>query len=425
MSKYVIVGNSAAAIGAIEGIRMVDKQGKITVISEEVYFCYSRPLISYFLAGKVDGEKLFYRGKDFYDKNHVYLHLGTRGVKVNPGEKTIELEDGACLSYGKLLIATGSSPAIPPVKGLGKKGQHFFYNLGDVYSLRENLKGKETAVVVGGGLIGLKAAEALSLCGVKVTVVERSPYLLSSILNERASRILEERIKSSGIRVVLGNTAEEITGEKEVEGVVLCGGEEINCNILVLAAGVKPNIEVLEGTGVTTGAGVQVNNRMQTTREDIYAAGDVAEGEALLTKGKKVIPIWPSAYCQGLVAGKNMAGFERECDGEFPRNSISFFGLNIITAGLLEVSDKGREIINIDPQNSTYQRILIDNDRVMGMIKIGEVNQAGIITWLIKNKIPAGSFKDLLKRIRFNPIHLPLSIRERLYREEGAQDESY
>lgn len=421
MSKYMIVGNSAAAIGAIEGIRTVDKQDKITVISQEPYLCYSRPLISYFLAGKISGEKLYYRGKEFYEKNKVNLYLGSRAVKVNSREKNIELEDGACIPYQKLLIATGSRPAVPPVKGLGKDGQHFFYSLSDVYSLRDNIKGRERAVVIGGGLIGLKAAEALLLCGLKVTVIERSPYLLSSILNEKASRLLEERIQSSGIRLVLGNSVKEVIGDARVEGVTLEDGEEIDCSILVLAAGVKPNTEILEGTDAAIGTGIQVNRRLETSLENIYAAGDVAEAETLLTKEKKVIPIWPSAYCQGLVAGKNMAGIDRECDEEFPRNSISFFGLNIITAGLLEMGDKGKEITSIDSQNSTYQRILMEDERVTGMIKIGEVNQAGMITWLIKNKVPANSFKELLKRKCFNPIHLPLSVREKLYREEGAR----
>ncbi|RQD77993.1 MAG: NAD(P)/FAD-dependent oxidoreductase, partial [Candidatus Syntrophonatronum acetioxidans] len=208
MNEYLIIGNSAAATGAIEGIRTVDKKGEITVLSEEPHLCYSRPLISYFLAGKVDGEKLIYRGWDFYQRNNVKLYLGRKVIKLDSPKKIVEMEGNGEFSYKKLLIATGSSPLTPPVKGTGKKGQHFFYTLNDVYDLKENIKEGESAVIVGGGLIGLKAAEALSLKGLKVTVVERAPYLLSSILNQVSAAILEERIRNSGIRVIVNNTVE-------------------------------------------------------------------------------------------------------------------------------------------------------------------------------------------------------------------------
>lgn len=420
MNEYLIIGNSAAATGAIEGIRTVDKKGEITVLSEEPHLCYSRPLISYFLAGKVDGEKLIYRGWDFYQRNNVKLYLGRKVIKLDSPKKIVEMEGNGEFSYKKLLIATGSSPLTPPVKGTGKKGQHFFYTLNDVYDLKENIKEGESAVIVGGGLIGLKAAEALSLKGLKVTVVERAPYLLSSILNQVSAAILEERIRNSGIRVIVNNTVEEIIGKEKVEGVILGRGERIACHYLVMAAGVKPNIDFLKNSGIPINKGILVNEKMEAEKEGVYAAGDVVEGWDPLSENKKVVPIWPAAYCQGLVAGKNMAGYKMESSGEFPRNSISFFGLNIITAGLLEVNQGEEEIINYNESNNFYQRILIKDNRLVGMIKMGDIGESGVLTWLIKKKMPLNHLKEKLQSGRLNPVHLPESITNILYGEEGS-----
>lgn len=418
MNEYLIIGNSAAATGAIEGIRTVDKKGEITVLSEEPHLCYSRPLISYFLAGKVDGEKLIYRGWDFYQKNNVNLHLGRKVTGVDPQKKKVEVEGSGEFSYRKLLIATGSSPLTPSVKGTGKKGQHFFYTLNDVYGLKENIKEGESAVIVGGGLIGLKAAEALSIKGLKVTVVERAPYLLSSILNQVSGAILEERIRNRGIRVIVNDTVEEITGEEKVEGVILGGGERIACSRLVMAAGVKPNVDFLEGSGISVNKGIVVNEKMGTEKEGVFAAGDVVESWEPLSEDKRVVPIWPAAYCQGLVAGKNMAGYEMESIGEFPRNSINFFGLNIITAGLLEVGPGKEEIIDCQEGDSSYHRLLIKNNRLVGMIKMGDIGEAGFLTWLIKRKIPLNNLKEKLQGGRLNPVHLPETLTNILYGEE-------
>lgn len=421
MNDYLIIGNSAAATGAIEGIRTVDKKGDIAVLSEEVHLCYSRPLISYFLAGKVDGGKIIYRGRDFYSNNKVNLHLGSRAIEVDPDKKVVTSEEGREYPYQKLLISTGSSPLVHPFKGSGKKGQHFFYNLNDVYHLKENIKEGDSAVVVGGGLIGLKAAEALSLKGLKVTVVEKAPYLLSSILNQVSATILEERIRKSGIRVIVNNTVEEITGTKKVEGVILGSGERISCTTLVLAVGVKPNISFMENSGIPVNRGIPVNEKMETQREGVYAAGDVVEGWDPLSENKRVVPIWPAAYCQGLVAGKNMAGHPMESSGEFPRNSISFFGLNIITAGLLEVNSGEEEIINYNEDKNTYYRVLIKDNRLVGMIKMGDIKEAGVLTWMIKKKMPANNLMERLKSGSLNPVHLPESIRSILYGEEGVK----
>lgn len=418
VSNYVIVGNSAAAVGAIESIRQVDRESSLTVISQEPYACYSRPLISYLLAGKIKESNISFRERDFYADNQVDLRLGKKALRLDPEGKALGLSDGNTLTYKKLLVATGSLPLVPPVKGTGKKGQHFFYFLEDIYRIRERLREGGTAVVVGGGLIGLKAAEALSLRGQKVIVVERASHLLGSILTPGAARLLEEHLGSRGIHIITGNSVEEITGEEEVRGVILSEGQEVPCDLVILAAGVRPNLELLEGTPVPRDQGILVNARMETGVKDIYAAGDVAQGWEPVAGQQKVVPIWPSAFRQGVSAGRNMAGLSADSPGEFPRNSINLYGLNIITAGRVTARGEDQEIVFCNLDRKVYRRVIIQEGRVTGFIKIGDVDRAGTWTWLIQEKVPVDSFKDSFRQENFSLLHLPRAVRESLYREQ-------
>lgn len=420
--NYVIIGNSAAGIGAVEGIRKYDQQGKITIISDEPYHTYSRPLISYYLAGKVNQEQMKFRPYDFYEKNRVETILGKRAVKIDQSSKTVSLEDGQQIGFDKLLLATGGKPFIPPIKGSEMENILTFIKMDDVRAIAERLEtagvrdcqGREDypekerivvtghdqlrpvkAVILGAGLIGLKAAEALVKLGVKVTVVELADRVLSTILDHEAAALVQSHLEDKGISFELEDTIEEFIGEKAVRKVRLKSGFVINCDLAIVAVGVRPKVNLVEGTGIEINRGILVNKKMETNIEDIYAAGDVAEGYDMLKGTAGVIPIWPNAYNQGLTAGENMTGADKTYEEGFARNSIGFFGLPMITAGIINPEGDEYEIL-VDKavEDNTYRKVVLRDDKIVGFIYLNKVDRAGILTGLIKEQQDIGDIKE-------------------------------
>ena len=411
--KYVIIGNSAASVGAVEGIRKVDSQGTITVISEEPYQAYSRPLISYYLAGKVREEDMYYRDPDFYEANRVKLLPGKKVSRIDSLQKSVKLEEGQDIEYDRLLLAAGSRPFLPPVKGIEKQNYHFFNSLNDVKEIQKKVEANQAAqpLIVGAGLVGMKAAEALSLLGLPVTVVELGSHILGSILSEVPARIVQRKMEEHGIRFILGKSVKEITWGGDLQGVVMSDGQGVLTDLIIVAAGVRPRLELVEELPVSRNRGVKVNHYMQTDLENIYAAGDVAEGWDSLMEENRVIPIWPGAYRQGHTAGMNMAGLKIKDTGGFALNSIAFFGFSIITAGVFEAREGNEEIMTREEPENFLQLIFRDN-RLLGFIKLGEVDRAGIFTWLIKEGIDCTPFKERLLNPDFCLLDLPAALRK-------------
>ncbi|MEW6662714.1 MAG: NAD(P)/FAD-dependent oxidoreductase [Bacillota bacterium] len=389
--QYVIIGNSTAAVGGIEGIRQVDRVNPITVISEEPFHTYSRPLISYFLAGKVHEQQMLYRKHDFYENNGVNLMRGIKAERIDPLNKRIVLNNGAQISYDKVLLATGGKPYLPKPEWMRKPGVFTFTKLEDAKKIRESIATGDQAVVVGAGLIGLKAAEALNLLGMQVTVIDLAERVLSSILDSTAAGIVQGYLEAKGISFELTTTVEQVFGENRVEGIRLSGGKEIACKHLVVAIGVVPNTELVLNTPIKVNRGILVNSQMQTNVSDVYAAGDVAESYDLLYRAHRVTPILPLAYTQGEIAGKSMGGGETSFNGGFAMNSIGFFNLPIITAGIILPPSSGyKELVNYLPGQQSYKKLVVHEDKIVGFILINEVDRAGIITGLIREEKPVG-----------------------------------
>jgi len=411
--KYLIIGNSAAAIGAIEGIRKVDRDNPITLISDEPYHTYSRPLISYYLMGKVTEKNMLYRKEDFYEKNKVEAILGIKATQVDTEKNQVVLEDGRTLAYDKLLIATGGTPFIPYMEGLDKENVFSFLKLDDIKAIIEALAAAKKAVIVGAGLIGLKAAEGLVQSGVDVTVVELANRVLSAILDEDAANIVQNHLENQGIKFELNTSVESILGNEKVSAVKLKSGKTIDAELVIVAVGVKPNTGVVSGSSIQINRGIIINEHCQTNIDNIYAAGDVAEGYDLIYNTQRVLPILPNAYKQGEVAGLNMAGKETEFKGGFAMNSIGFFRLPMITAGIIKPEEDGYEIlVKVEVEKNSYKKIVIKEDKVVGFIFLKNVDRAGIITSLISEKINVKSFKEELLKDSFGYIDLPKELRK-------------
>ncbi len=394
--RYVIIGNSAAAAGCIEGIRKYDKSGSITVISDETHHVYSRPLISYYLAGKVIPENMVYRKKDFYNKNDVETMLGVRATSIDPEKKEVELDNSKKVGYDKLLIATGSSPFVPPTEGLGNQDNVFtFLKYDDALGIEKLVNKESRVVVIGAGLIGLKAAEGLAPVSGSVHVVELAPRVLPMILDEEAAEPVQKRIEENGVVFHLAMTADKVIGEKHVEKVILKDGTELPCDILVMGVGVRPNVSEAKAAGANIGRGILIDDKMRTNVEDIYAAGDVTESVDLVTGERKIMALWPNAYAQGYAAGVDMSGSDDEFSGVFPMNAVGFFGLPVITAGIQE-GEGTKVLYKTNEKTGGIKRFIVKDDRLVGMILVGDVDRAGIYTYLISEKIPLSSLEKEL-----------------------------
>ena len=330
MKQYVVIGNGVAAAGCIEGIRSVDKDSKITVVSEENYPVYCRPLISYYLEKKTDPERMNYRSADFYKKMGCYVFYGKKSIRIDADSKKVVLDDGAELSYTEVCVATGSAPFVLSFEGLDTVEKKFsFMTLDDTFALEKAINKDSKVLIVGAGLIGLKCAEGLHGRVASITVCDLADRVLPSILDTDCAAIVQRHLEANGIQFLLGDTA--VRFEKNLAQ--MKNGKTVEFDILVLAVGVRANTVLLKDIGGEVNRGIIVNERMETSVENIYAAGDCAEGDDISLGQKRVLAILPNAYMQGHTAGVNMSGGREVFDKAIPMNSIGFFGLHVMTAG--------------------------------------------------------------------------------------------
>ena len=397
MAQYVIIGNSVAAIGCIEGIRKEDTQNKIVVISEETHPVYCRPLISYYLEGKTNLEKMAYRNPNFYEEMNCEVLYGRKAVKIDNTTKQITLDDKTIIPYNKLCIATGSSPFVPPFAGLETvEHKYSFMTLDNMLELESAISTDSKVLIVGAGLIGLKCAEGLKDRVLSITVCDLADRVLSSILDSDCASMMQKHLESNGIQFMLGDSA--VSFDKNTA--LMKSGKIVNFDILVLAVGVRANTSLLSEISGKVNRGILINNKMEASIPDIYAAGDCTEGDDISYNGKRVLAILPNAYMQGNCAGINMAGGTAVFDRAIPMNSIGFFGLHTMTAGSYYTADEGGELYEEKTEN-TLKRLFTRNGYLTGFILIGNsvTSRAGIYTSLIREHIPLNSINfETLKK---------------------------
>lgn len=395
MSEYVIIGNGVAAVGCIEGIRKYDLEGKITVISEENHPVYCRPLISYYLEGKTDLDKMNYRGKDFYDKMNCKVLYGRTATEIDNSEKTVLLDNKTSVSYDKLCIAAGSSPFVPPIAGLESVENKFsFMTMDDMLALDKSVAKDSRVLIVGAGLIGLKCAEGLSGKVQSITVCDLADRILSSILDSECAQIMQTHLEKNNIHFMLQDTA--VSFDKNTA--LMKSGKTVDFDILVLAVGVRANTSLVKNLGGEVNRGIVINTKMETSLAGIYAAGDCTEGADISLGGNRVLAIMPNAYMQGHCAGGNMAGGDLSFDKAIPMNSIGFFGLHAMTAGSYFSAKEGGELYE-EKTDSALKRLFTRNGRLTGFILIGDTRRAGIYTSLIREQIPLDTLDfDIIKK---------------------------
>ena len=411
MKHYLIIGNGIAAAGCIEGIRSVDPDGAITVVSKEPHGVYCRPLISYYLEGKTKLENMPYRSADFYGSMGAALLKGKSVQAIDPAAHTAALDDGSTLSYDRACFAAGSSPFVPTIPGLDKvKQKYTFMTLDDALALEQALRPDSRVLIIGAGLIGLKCAEGIRDRVAEITVCDLADRVLPSILDQTCAKMVQDHLEAHGLRFLLGDTAAAL----EENRAHMRSGKTVEFDVLVLAVGVRANTSLLRDAGGEVNRGVVTDEHMRSSLPDIYAAGDCTEGMDISLGQRRVLAILPNAYMQGFTAGVNMAGGDRVFDNAIPMNAIGFFGLHALSAGTAFAPGDGGECFEQRSERG-LRRLFTKDGLLTGFMLIGDTARAGIYTALIRERTPLDSINFELLRTAATTAAFPAQQRAKKF----------
>ncbi|MDO4313531.1 MAG: FAD-dependent oxidoreductase [Eubacteriales bacterium] len=378
--RYVVLGSSAAGVNGVRELRKLDKEAEIILVSKDRNI-YSRCILHHYLAGERDMERICFAEKDFERLYNITWMKGRACVGLKPAEKKVVLDGEEELSYDKLLIATGSHTFIPPVKNL-KEAENVvgFRNIEDMEVLKEVARTSKHIIVMGAGLVGLDCASGFLELGVPVTLVEMAGWLLSKQLDERAAKTYQEAFAERGIAQYYGvGVAEAVLDEQNrITEVILTDGKKLPCDYVVVTAGVRSNVEFLEGSGIETSRfGLIYDETGKTSDENIYGAGDLSGTS----------PIWPVAVKEGIIAASNMAGVPRKMTDFFAsKSTMNFLGIPSMSLGDVNRADEEAKM-EIQDTKESYKKIVHKNGKIIGAILQGDLAYGGILQQLIARKI--------------------------------------
>lgn len=384
---YLIIGNGISGIQASLYIRKYDTDTNITIITDEDYPFYSRPLIVDVMVGKREADETIIMDENFYKANNFSLLKGTRVKKIDPKDRYVETTQGK-IGFKSLLIATGAKP-----KKIDKNKDGVFYlrQLKDAEKIRNYLKKVKKAIVYGGGPVGIKAAYSLISVGLPVSIVVSSPRIFSRVFDKKASDFLQGIFEKHGAKFYLETEIDDLIWQKGMKGVVTNRGDKISGEILIVGKGVRADTEIAYNAGIDVNEGILVDDKMETNIEGIYAAGDAAEAKTKVTvtskdaDGKGVVSLWHIGAEQGKIAGINMAGLNRLYDGSVGSNSVEYFGIKAISMGITEGKGYSESVYE---DSNQYRKLLFNGDRIIGAVLVGNIQGAGIILDAIKKGTP-------------------------------------
>ena len=388
--RIVIVGNSAASLAALEVIRRLDATSPVTLVADEPIPAYSRVLLPYLLSG--ERRDLSLRPPDYAQRMGARMLLGRRAVQVEAN--ALGLDDGTRLPFDRLLLAIGSRAAIPGIEGIETPGVSPLKTMADALQIREQLSGARHAVILGGGLICLLVVRALLKVGLSVTIAVSSDRLLTRMLDEEAAALLQHRLEEAGVRILTcADAARIVSRDGRVRSVVMTAGDELPADVVILAKGIRPDIDLARAGKLATGRGILVDEYQRTSRPGVFAAGDCAEAPDMLVRGKTTIPgTWFEAVAQGEIAGANMLDLSRPGPGALKMNVMEILGIAVASMGLIQAPDsEGRLIVR--SRDGNYRKLVISRDRIVGAILLGDMSEAGAIAMLIRRGVPLSELR--------------------------------
>ncbi len=417
--KYVIIGNGIAALRAAESIRGRDTEGSIAIISGESFPAYSRPLTAYLLAGWVTDERMPLRDSSKFDALNVQFHLGRMVEKIDRGSKNIELEGGEKLPYDKLLLATGASPRKIDIPGADLRGVQRLRTWNDSREILERLQTTKSAVVIGGGFVGMSSARSLASKGIDVTVVVSSNRILSQTMPLEAAEVVRSHVEEKGIRVMSETDVVEVIGSQAsgVSAVKLANGDVLACELVIVGKGVDARLDLAQDAGLKCDEAMLIDAMMRTNDRDIYAAGDCTQPFDLLRGQQRSAAIWPNAAHQGRIAGANMAGAQYGAEGFYGMNSLDFWGLSIIAGGLACGGD-GYESLRASGEMKNgmpwFRQVVFDGNNLVGFVVVGDIEKAGILNGLVRKKVDLRHLADEMLTPGFDMMKLPQELRKEM-----------
>jgi nitrite reductase (NADH) large subunit len=389
MKTYLIIGNGVAGTTAAETIRRQDPHGSISILSEEDIPFYYRIRLNEFIAGEIGEEKLIARKAAWYEEQQITLRLNTRATGLDAARKRVLTGTGEDFAFDRLLLATGSHSFLPPIDGVDRQGVFTLRHIKDARAILAQAEKCEEAILIGGGLLGLEAGNALRRLGKKITVVEFFPRLLPRQLDSRGAALLQKIMEGMGFSFRLAAVTKTITGSSgRADGIVLEDGETMTGQMIIVSAGVRPNLEPAKAGGLACDKGIIVNDRLETSAEAIYAAGDAAEHRGVVSG------IWPAAMQQGKVAGANMAGGEADYHGTTPSNILKVAGIEVAAAGNIDA--EGRHESQVAASKTFYKKLVIENNRIIGCVMVGDTTNFNTITRGITEKRDIGTIRNTL-----------------------------
>ena len=388
-AQYVLIGNSAATLAAIDWIRKYDRQGRIILINREAGPAYSRVALPYYVAGEMTLDDLLIRQTADYKKAGVQLVDSAPVTEIDAGAEQVVLSDGRKIRYHRLLIGTGSMCVAPPIRGLDTITPHYLWTLDDAKGMRAAAEKARTAVIIGGGFIGMLAAEALRKLKIRLTIVEMTPQLLPQLLDEAGGKVFGKAVQDEGVTLRLGARVEAVAQQNGHVEVTLAGGETIVADMVAVAAGVKPNISCVAKGPCKLNRGIVVDDRLQTDCANIYAAGDVAEVKDFLSGEHTIHAIWPTAVDQGRAAGAAMAGAAVRYPGSLGMNVVELFNVTLAQVGRFKEASTD-DVKLLGGQGSLYRKVVVGpNGDIVGAMYLGDANgvaEMGVIHGMIKRR---------------------------------------
>ena len=394
--NYVIVGAGPAGVIAAETLRRTDPQGNITIIGDEPEPPYSRMALPYLLVGNVEETGTHLRhGDDHFKKLGIDVRQG-RVKELDSVNKNVNLMDGEAVFFDKLLIATGSHAARPPVKGVELDGVESCWTLEDARRIMAQTKPGDRVVLMGAGFIGLIVLEALVKRQLSLTVVEMADRMLPRMMDETGGAMLKRWCEQKGVIVHTGTKVMALERSGEAISLSIDGGDPLEADLVVCATGVRPNIDFLPGSGVKVDSGILVDEHLETSVPGIYAAGDVAQGPDFSTGGQEIHAIQPTASEHARVAALNMTGRKTRYRGSLSMNVLSTLGLVSSSYGLWMGVEGGERAKAVDEQGFKYVRLEFEEDRLVGALSLGLTQHVGVLRGLIQTRVKLGPWKDRL-----------------------------
>jgi len=407
--KHVIVGNGVAGVTAAQSIVRADPSAEVHIFGAEPYPYYRRPLLWEFIAGEIDQDALYFRPPDWYAERGIHLHLGVQVTALDPASHGLTLQqlsgqagqalaDGSQVGYGRLLLATGGRPFVPPCEGTDKDGVFTLRTLDNALAIKAYAQQVSTAIVIGGGLLGLETARALHTAGLQVTVVEFFPYLLPRQLDAEGAEVLQSLLDAQGLQIITGATTEAILGDVSAECIRLGDSRMIDGELVLFSAGVRCEMSLAQAAGLEVNRGIVVDGQLQTRwagghpAEDVFAAGDVAEFEG------RIYGIIPPAIEQARVAAANMvAPGSATYTGTMPTTTLKVAGAELTSLG--ESVAEGNEYTQFrhaDLPAGQYRKVVLRDGRVIGAILLNDPARTRPITQLIEREVDVSDYAEQL-----------------------------